>query len=109
MSRRVNQEQMNTQIDMMRKLLPNLVLRTTFITGFPGETEEQFQTLVEFVKRHRFERMGVFTYSFEPDTPAAKLPGHLDDETKMDRRNRLNAGSARNHVRVQPIASWYRT
>ena len=89
MSRRVNQEQMNQQIDLMRELLPDLVLRTTFITGFPGETEEQFQTLVEFVKRHRFERMGVFTYSFEPDTPAAKLPGHLDDETKIDRRNRL--------------------
>ena len=118
MSRRVNQEQMNTQIDMMRRLLPNLVLRTTFITGFPGETEEQFQTLVEFVKRHRFERMGVFTYSFEPDTPAAKLPGHLDDETKVDRRNRLmqvqqeimfeynqsQVGTARDIILDQPVA-----
>lgn len=89
MSRRVNQEQMNHQINLMRKMLPDLVLRTTFITGFPGETEEQFQTLIEFVKRHRFERMGVFTYSFEPDTPAAKIEGHLDDEVKEDRRNRL--------------------
>jgi len=89
MSRRVNQEQMNHQIDLMREMLPDLVLRTTFITGFPGETEEQFQTLIEFVKRHRFERMGVFTYSFEPDTPAAKIEGHLDDEVKEDRRNRL--------------------
>ena len=89
MSRRVNQAQMNQQIDLMREMLPDLVLRTTFITGFPGETEEQFQTLVEFVKRHRFERMGVFTYSLEPDTPAAKLPGHVDEATKEDRRNRL--------------------
>lgn len=89
MSRRVNQQQMHEQIDMMRKLLPDLVLRTTFITGFPGETEEQFQTLIDFVKRHRFERMGVFTYSLEPDTPAAKLPGRVDEDTIMDRRNRL--------------------
>jgi len=81
MSRRVNRQQMNEQIDLMRQLLPDLVLRTTFITGFPGETEEQFQTLIEFVKRHRFERMGVFTYSLEPDTPAAKLPGHVDEDT----------------------------
>ena len=91
MSRRVNQEQMNHQIDLMREMLPDLVLRTTFITGFPGETEEQFQTLVEFVRRHKFERMGVFTYSFEPDTPAAKIEGHLDDDVKEDRRNRLMA------------------
>ena len=89
MSRRVNQAQMNEQIDMMRAMLPDLVLRTTFITGFPGETEEQFQTLVEFVKRHKFERMGVFTYSFEPDTPAARIEGHMDDEIKEDRRARL--------------------
>ena len=75
----------------MRKMLPDLVLRTTFITGFPGETEEQFQTLIEFVKRHKFERMGVFTYSFEADTPAAKIEGHVDDEVKEDRRNRLMA------------------
>jgi ribosomal protein S12 methylthiotransferase len=89
MSRRVNQEQMNTQIDLMRKIIPDLILRTTFITGFPGETDEQFEELVKFVQRHKFERMGVFTYSFEPDTPAAKLPNHIDDQTKEDRRARL--------------------
>jgi len=91
MSRRVNVEDTEKQIAIMRKAIPNLILRTTFITGFPGETEEQFQNLVEFVKRHHFERMGVFTYSLEPDTPAAKLPGHLDDATKNDRRDRLMA------------------
>ena len=53
------------------------MLRTTFITGFPGETDEQFEELVEFVRQQRFERMGVFTYSFEADTPAARLPDHL--------------------------------
>jgi ribosomal protein S12 methylthiotransferase len=91
MSRRVNVEDTETQIALMRKMIPDLVLRTTFITGFPGETEEQFQNLVDFTKRHHFERMGVFTYSLEPDTPAAKLPGHLDDATKADRRDRLMA------------------
>ena len=91
MSRRVNFEQTEAQIVRMRELLPNLVLRTTFIVGFPGETEEQFQVLVDFTKKHKFERMGVFTYSFEPDTPAAKMKEHLDDEVKNDRRDRLMA------------------
>jgi len=91
MSRRVNQEQMDTQIDLMRKLIPDLVLRTTFITGFPGETDDQFDSLVNFVDKHKFERMGVFTYSLEPDTPAAKLPDHVDEATMNDRRDRLMA------------------
>ncbi len=91
MSRRVNFEQTEAQIVRMRELLPNLVLRTTFIVGFPGETEEQFQVLVDFTKRHKFERMGVFTYSFEPDTPAAKMKDHLEEEVKNDRRDRLMA------------------
>ncbi len=89
MSRRVNQEQTDKQIVRMRELIPDLVLRTTFITGFPGETEEQFQTLVDFTKRHKFERMGVFTYSYEPDTPAVKMEGHLEEDVKNDRRDRL--------------------
>lgn len=89
MSRRVNQSQMNEQIDLMREIIPDLVLRTTFITGFPGETDEQFEELVTFVERHKFERMGVFTYSYEPDTPAAKLEGHLDESVKESRRERL--------------------
>lgn len=91
MSRRVNVEQTEAQIARMRQLISGLVLRTTFITGFPGETEEQFQTLVEFNRKHRFERMGAFTYSFEPDTPAAKMDGHLPEEVKQDRYQRLMA------------------
>lgn len=89
MSRRVNAEQTEKQIVRMRELIPDLVLRTTFITGFPGETDEQFESLVKFTQRHQFERMGVFTYSFEPDTPAARMDGHLDDEVKNARRDRL--------------------
>ena len=67
------------------------MLRTTFITGFPGETDEQFDELVEFVEQQKFERLGVFTYSFEPDTPAARLPDHLPEEVKNARRDRLMA------------------
>lgn len=89
MSRRVNRADTEKQIERMRELIPNLVLRTTFITGFPGETDEQFEALVEFTEKHQFERMGVFTYSFEPDTPAARMEGHLDEETKNARRDRL--------------------
>ncbi len=91
MSRRVNSEEMDKQIVLMRKIIPDLVLRTTFIAGFPGETDEQFNKLVEFTQRHNFERMGVFTYSFEPDTPAAKMEGHLDEATKNSRRDQLMA------------------
>lgn len=91
MSRRVNAEDTEKQIIRMRELIPNLVLRTTFITGFPGETDEQFDTLVEFTQRHQFERMGVFTYSLEPDTPAAKMDGHLEQSLKDERRDSLMA------------------
>src|SRR5262249_48985819 len=71
--------------------IPGLVLRTTFIVGFPGETEAEFAELLDFVAATRFERVGVFTYSFEPDTPAAKLPGHLPAEVAEERRGRLMA------------------
>jgi len=59
------------------------------ITGFPGETDEQFEEMVSFVKRWQFERLGVFTYSLEPDTPAARLDGHLPEEVKIARRDEL--------------------
>src|SRR4029078_7964014 len=73
----------------LRSRIPNLTLRTTFITGFPGETETDVQELVEFVEKHRFERMGVFTYSLEPDTPAAKLPDHVPADVMEARQERL--------------------
>jgi ribosomal protein S12 methylthiotransferase len=77
--------------------MPGLVLRTTFIVGFPGETEAEFEELLAYVSATRFERLGVFPYSFEPDTPAAKIPGHLPDEVKNERRDRVMAAQ-------QPIA-----
>ncbi len=89
MSRRVDRPDTEALIARMRNKIPGLALRTTFITGFPGETDEQFDVLVRFVEQFKFERMGVFTYSFEPDTPAAKLPNHVPDEVKNQRRDRL--------------------
>jgi len=89
MQRRVNSEQTRELIGKLRERIPNVVLRTTFITGFPGETDEQFEELRQFVKETRFERMGVFTYSLEPGTPAVKLEGHLPEDVKEARRDEL--------------------
>lgn len=91
MARRVTRGETLKLLSRLRGRISNLTMRTTFITGFPGETEEQFQELAEFVAEQKFERAGVFTYSLEPDTPAAKLEGHLPEEVKEDRRNRLMA------------------
>jgi ribosomal protein S12 methylthiotransferase len=89
MSRRVTRPETEDLLARLRSRIPNLTLRTTFITGFPGETDADFQELVEFVEKHQFERMGVFTYSFEPDTPAAKLPDHVPTDTMESRREQL--------------------
>lgn len=89
MQRRVNREQTTQLMRKLRERIPNLVMRTTFITGFPGETDEQFNELKDFVAESRFERMGVFTYSVEPDTPAVKLDGHLPEDVKNARRDEL--------------------
>ncbi len=89
MARRVTRSQTEELLGRLRSRIEGLSLRTTFITGFPGETDEDFAELVEFVERHKFERMGVFTYSLEPDTPAASLPDHLPAEVMEARRERL--------------------
>jgi ribosomal protein S12 methylthiotransferase len=87
----VNRSQTEELLGKLRGTIPNLVLRTTFITGFPGETDGQFDELREFVHQTRFERMGVFTYSLEPGTPAEKLDGHLPEDVKAARRDELMA------------------
>jgi ribosomal protein S12 methylthiotransferase len=89
MQRRVNRAETEELLTKLRSCIPNLVIRTTAITGFPGETEADFAELCEFVAAQKFERLGVFTYSFEPDTPAARLPDHLSEEVKNERRERL--------------------
>lgn len=89
MSRRVTRRETESLIGRLREKISNLVLRTTFITGFPGETEAEFEELMDFVKAQRFERVGVFTYSCESDTPAARLPDPVPEAVKTARRDRL--------------------
>ena len=89
MQRRVTRRQTEELIAKLRLAIPGLVLRTTFIAGFPGETEAQFEELVDFVRDARFERMGCFEYSLEPGTPASRLVDHLPDDIKTERRARL--------------------
>ena len=72
-------------IAKLRREIPDLALRTTFIVGFPGETEEDFETLCDFVEQVRFEHLGVFPYSAEEGTPAARLPDQIDEQVKQDR------------------------
>ncbi|MHC0065239.1 30S ribosomal protein S12 methylthiotransferase RimO [Nostoc sp. UIC 10890] len=76
-------------IDRIKTALPTAVMRTTFIVGFPGETSEHFEHLLEFVQRHEFDHVGVFTFSSEEGTPAYKLPNHLPQEVMDDRRYQL--------------------
>ena len=104
MQRRVNRAATEELLGKLRTAIPELVLRTTFITGFPGETRPQFEELLEFTRQWRFERVGVFTYSFEPDTPSARLDGHLPEEEKAARRDELmllQQGIAHDHARRQ--------
>jgi ribosomal protein S12 methylthiotransferase len=91
MNRRHTRAETEAIVGRLRASVPNLVLRTTFIVGFPGETEAEFDELLDYVKASRFERLGAFTYSLEPDTPAAKLADHLPDSVKNDRSDRVMA------------------
>ena len=91
MQRRVNREQTVSLVEKLRERIANLALRTTFIVGFPGETDEQFEELRQFIVDTHFERMGVFTYSPEPETPAMRLVDHLPEDVKEARRDELMA------------------
>lgn len=91
MKRQVTRAETERLLDRLRERIPEVVLRTTLITGFPGETDSQFEELLGFVHERRFERLGVFAYSREPDTPAARLPDHVPPEVASERRNRLLA------------------
>ncbi|WP_337606199.1 30S ribosomal protein S12 methylthiotransferase RimO [Claveliimonas sp.] len=86
MGRRTSKEQLEEIIGKLRKEIPDIAIRTTLITGFPGETEEQHQELVDFVDEMEFDRLGVFTYSPEEDTPAAEMEGQIPEEVKEDRQ-----------------------
>lgn len=89
MGRRTSKAQLKEIIGKLRKEIPDITLRTTLITGFPGETEEQHEELMEFVDEMEFDRLGVFTYSPEEDTPAALMDNQIDEEVKEDRQAEL--------------------
>jgi ribosomal protein S12 methylthiotransferase len=89
MARRVDRRQTEELLSKLRQAMPDLVMRTTFIVGFPGETDTEFDELLDFVREAAFERVGVFPYSYEPGTPATRLEGHLPEEVKQERRDRL--------------------
>ena len=86
MGRRTSKAQLIEIIEKLRREIPGIALRTTLITGFPGETQEQHEELMEFVDTMEFDRLGVFTYSPEEDTPAANMPNQIDENIKEDRQ-----------------------
>ncbi len=89
MNRRTNKAELIAKINRLREEIPDIALRTTLIAGFPGETEEDHEELMEFIDEMEFERLGVFTYSPEEGTPAADMPDQIEDEVKEDRRDAL--------------------
>jgi ribosomal protein S12 methylthiotransferase rimO len=89
MARKTNQAELRERIAKLRKEIPDITLRTTLITGFPGETEEDFKELYNFVDEMEFDRLGVFTYSAEEGTPAAEMDGQVEEEVKIARRNEI--------------------
>ncbi len=94
MGRRTNKEEICNLIKKLRERIPGVVLRTSLIAGFPGETEEQFEELRDFVTEAEFDRLGVFAYSQEEGTAAAKLKGQLDEDEKLARQEMLMVDQA---------------
>jgi len=89
MGRHSSRESIEQLVDKIRTKVPEFCFRTTLITGFPSESEQQFFNLVDFIKKIKFDRLGVFTYSKEEGTPAAEMPGQIDEEVKIKRKNYL--------------------
>ena len=89
MARQTNKEKIINLITKIRKEIPDVTLRTSLIVGFPGETEEDFDELLQFVKQTKFDKLGTFMYSKEDGTPAAKMPNQIHGNTKKARYNRI--------------------
>lgn len=89
MGRRTDKKYLINLVNKLRKEIPDICLRTTLITGFPGESEEHFESMYNFVEEMRFDRLGVFTYSAEEDTIAASMPDQVDEEVKVARRDAI--------------------
>lgn len=89
MNRRTDKKMIEDLITKLRAQIPNLVIRSTFIVGFPGESQEDFEELLDFVKTFKLDKLGVFTYSKEENTPAYGLDGHIDEDIKNIRRDKI--------------------
>lgn len=89
MGRRTSKQELIEIVQKLRREIPDICLRTTLITGFPGETQEQHEELMDFVDEMEFDRLGVFTYSPEEDTPAAEMPEQIEEEVKVERQAEL--------------------
>lgn len=89
MGRRTSKRELTEIIEKLRREIPDICLRTTLITGFPGETEAEHEELMDFVDQTEFDRLGVFTYSPEEDTPAAELPDQIEEGVKKERQAEL--------------------
>ena len=92
-------------LEKMRRAMPDLALRTTFIVGYPGETEDEFQTLLDFMQEIRFDRVGAFQFSFEPGTPASPWATRSRAEVKEERYERLD-GPAAGHLAGDATRPW---
>lgn len=90
MRRKTSKEQIKATILKLRAALPDVVIRTSLMVGFPGETEEQFQEMVAFVKEFALDNIGIFTYSLEKESPSATLPDHISEEVKQRRFHELS-------------------
>lgn len=89
MGRKTNKQDIIDKIKKLRKYVPDIVIRTTFIVGFPKETEEEFNEIIDFLREYKLEKVGVFSYSQEEDTPAAKMDGQISEEIKEAREEAL--------------------
>ena len=89
MNRHTDNQELREKVEMIRSKIPDATIRTTFIVGFPGETEEDFEVLLDYVEDMKLDKMGAFTYSREEDTPADRLPNHIEEDVKKERLERL--------------------
>lgn len=89
MGRKTSKQDIIDKINKLRKHVPEIILRTTFIVGFPKETEEDFNEIIDFLKEYKLDKVGVFTYSQEEDTPAAKMEGQISEDIKKTREEEL--------------------
>lgn len=95
MHRPDTKEAIEALLKKLRERIPGVVIRSTFITGFPGETHEQYQELYDFLENQRFDHAGIFTYSREEDTPAAEMENQVPEEVKEERYHALKALQAK--------------